>query len=102
MTRLLALLAKEELSCRRRPVNECESAADYAVAKLYPSGTPAAYAGGSLKGAPRKNSSACSTSLNARGVTVCPYAMRDDKHGAVATTEDPLIAGEKAEAEKSE
>lgn len=26
----------------------------------------------------------------------------DDKHGAVATTEDPLIAGEKAEAEKSE
>ncbi len=26
----------------------------------------------------------------------------DDKHGAVATTEDPLIAGEKAAAEKSE
>jgi len=26
----------------------------------------------------------------------------DDKHGAVATTEDPLIAGEKAEPEKSE
>jgi hypothetical protein len=26
----------------------------------------------------------------------------DDKHGAVATTEDPLIAGEKAETEKSE
>jgi hypothetical protein len=26
----------------------------------------------------------------------------DDKHGAVATTEDPLVAGEKAEPEKSE
>jgi hypothetical protein len=26
----------------------------------------------------------------------------DDKHGTVATTEDPLLAGEKAEAEKSE
>jgi hypothetical protein len=46
---------------------------------------------------PYGNSGHRSFFLDARG-----KVHGDDKHGAVATTEDPLIAGEKAETEKSE